>query len=100
MSEGRKEIKHREMMEIFSIPAVFADRMYVTPKGQAVTICFSEDVNNADDSLVRARVAMHVPAFLHFAQMMNNIALQITTAMQEQQGKKAEASAEETKVIN
>lgn len=84
-NQVRKDIKHRELMEINSIPAQFADRLYITPKGQTIILSFCEDVPSADDTKVRSRVAMHVPAFLHFTDMLNTVANQIREAMEQQQ---------------
>jgi hypothetical protein len=81
----RKEIKHREMMELMDTAAVFADRMYITPKRMAVTLSFCEDIPNAEENKVRARVAMTLESFMNFADMMTAVSKQIRDHQAKQQ---------------
>lgn len=84
----KKQLKHRELMEITDIPAPLTDRAYISPKGQAIVISFCEEVNDTDDIRVRSRVALTIGAFLQIAEMFNSVALQIREASAKQQAEK------------
>lgn len=95
----RSDVKHREMMEIHNLPAVYADRMYITPKRMAVILSFCEDIPNAEENKVRARVGMTLEVFMHFADMMAKVAQQVRDH-QTKQSQTVEGEEETAKVVN